>query len=138
MILGIGTDIIKITRLKKLSSFSNNELSKVFSIKELSYCFDNDNLICSRLAVCFSVKESFYKALSSALVKLNLNKVSFSFLFAAKNVSFLKTDWQTPILDINWKCFEKKINNKIPKVNCDISVSHEVDYVVSYIIISKN
>ena len=88
------------------------------------------------LASRFAAKEAFYKALSASLIKLNLNKKEFLFLFSCKNVEVLKLEWGVPVFNINWPAFEKKIGLKIPKLTVDLSISHEKDFALAFVIIS--
>lgn len=135
MILCLGVDIVKVDRLNRWPDFSRKQLLKIFSEEELDYCFSNDNLTIQRMAVCFSVKESFFKALSSSLVKLNMTTTTFTFMFACNYVSFSKTTWGVPVLKIDWVSFEKKINHKLPNIMSEVSVAHEKDYTYSSVIL---
>jgi len=138
MILGIGTDIVKISRLNSWINFSKKQLLNIFTEHELNDIFIDKKINLQVLASRFAVKEAFYKAFSSALVKLNLNKKEFLFLFTCKNIEITKPDWGVPILKINYSAFEDKLGVKLPKLNIDISISHEKDFAVSFVIISDN
>lgn len=138
MILGIGTDIVKISRFNSWINFSKQQLLNVFTQQELNDIFIDKKFNLQALASRFAVKEAFYKAFSSTLVKLNLNKKEFLFLFTCKNIEIIKLDWGVPILKINYSAFEDKLGVKIPKLNIDISISHEKDFAVSFVIISDN
>ncbi len=135
MILGLGCDIVKVDRFEDWPNFTKDRLLKVFSEQELNYCFSDKNLILQRMAICFSVKESFFKAFSSFLVKSNKTEHEFSFMFACKLVEFTKTTWDVPTLKIDWLSFEEKIQDKLPVISVDISVSHESDFVFTNVIL---
>ena len=141
MILGIGIDIAQVDRFKRWASYSEKQLFKIFSEQELNDClcqFEQDsckyNLEC--LASRFAAKEAFFKALSAALIKLNLTKNTFHLLFTCQNVEIIKTTWDVPELKINWPEFEDKIGQKLPKFQVYLSLSHEKSYSVSNVIIS--
>ncbi len=138
MILGIGTDIVKISRFNSWKNFSKEQLSNIFSKQELNDIFIDKNINLQILASRFAVKEAFYKAFSAAIVKLDLNKKEFLFLFTCKNIEVIKPEWGVPILKINYSAFENKLGIKLPKLNVDISISHEKDFAVSFVIISNN
>ncbi|SFB79723.1 holo-[acyl-carrier protein] synthase [Brevinema andersonii] len=71
MIIGIGTDIVDVARIKKLfSSHSRQKLLRIFTQEELDYSFQSKN-VWERLAVRFCVKEATYKALRSGVLRLN-------------------------------------------------------------------
>ena len=138
MILGIGTDIVQVDRFMAWSEYSKSRLLKIFSEKELLYCSNEQkdckyNLEC--LASRFAAKEAFFKALSSTLVKLEKTGKTFPFLFACQNVEIVKTTWQIPYFKINWEAFENKIENKLPKLKAHLSISHEKNYTVSFVLI---
>lgn len=137
MILGIGTDIVKISRFNSWNNFSKERLLNVFSEQEIQEFYVNNKLDLQMLASRFAAKEACYKALSAALIKLNLNKKEFSFLFACKNIESFKGEWGVPMLKINWVCFEKKLGVKLPNLNIDLSISHEEEFAISFVIISK-
>ncbi|AZL16211.1 holo-ACP synthase [Rickettsiales endosymbiont of Stachyamoeba lipophora] len=66
MILGLGTDIVNITRFERLlDSKLSYKLDKIFTQRELDYCFQKSasRLVASSLAARFAAKESFVKAL---------------------------------------------------------------------------
>lgn len=136
MILGIGTDIVKVSRFNSWKNLDKNKFRHLFSEQELKLCYKKANLDYQSLASRFAAKEAFYKALSSSLIKLNLNKKEFLFLFSCKNVEILKEEWGVPKFKINWDAFEEKIGIKIPQLNVDLSISHEKKYAIAFVVIS--
>lgn len=71
MIIGIGTDIVDVARIKKLfGSHSRQKLLRIFTQQELDYSFQSKN-VWERLAVRFCVKEAAYKALGNGVLRLN-------------------------------------------------------------------
>jgi phosphopantetheine--protein transferase-like protein len=161
MILGIGTDIVQVDRFKSWANFSQEKLLRVFSEQELEYCcvrmvrqahHERLNLEkvsvrpelvegCERfnlesLASRFAAKEAFFKALSASLVTLKQIQTTFSFLFACQNVEVIQDDWQVPTFKVNWSNFEEKIGTKLPKFQTHLSISHEKNYSVAFVILS--
>ena len=136
MILGVGTDIVQVDRFNSWKKYSKDQLSRVFSEQELKHAFKDSEYNLEYLASRFAAKEAFYKALSQALVNLKLTKNSFPFLFACKHVELIKPVWGVPELKVDWKFFEEKIENKLPKLSTFISLSHEKLHVVAFVIIS--
>lgn len=132
-ILGIGTDIVQVDRFKNWANFPKEKLLRVFSEKEFEDCCEK-NL--ERLASRFAAKEAFFKALSSSLVNLKLTKKTFSFLFSCQNVEVIQDEWQVPQLNVNWESFEEKIGARLPKFQTHISISHEKNYSVAFVILS--
>lgn len=137
MILGIGTDIVKVNRFNSWLTLGKDKFLHVFSKTELEQCYKNEKLNLQSLASRFAAKEAFYKALSASLIKLNLNQKEFLFLFCCRNVEVSKSTWGVPLFNVNWAAFEKKIDSKIPKLNIDLSISHEKDFALAFVVISK-
>ena len=137
MILGVGTDIIQTSRFKSWRGYSNAQLLRVFSEYELEYCMKSGVLDLQCLASRFAVKEAFFKAFSAALIKLGITQQTFSFLFACQNVEVIKGAWDIPELKVDWVGFGKKIGEKLPKLNVDLSISHEEEYAICFVVISS-
>ncbi len=64
MVIGIGIDIVDITRINNLlQKYGRRFLERVFSLEEIAYCMKrSDSATC--LAGRFAVKEAAFKALS--------------------------------------------------------------------------
>ena len=137
MIIGIGVDIAEIDRFKPWCSYSNEQLSRVFSPKELEQCKRNGKLAADRLASRFAAKEAFFKALSASLVKLKVTGCTFPFLFACKSMEVLTGEWDVPQLNVDWPKLEDKINSKLPDLASECSLSHEKLHAVSMVIIQQ-
>lgn len=123
MIYGIGVDIIKTERIKKvIERWGDKFLKRVFTENEIKYCYKNKNPYCS-LAVRFAAKEAFIKSLgtkkaillSDIEIRNNSDGKPF-FEFKGKAKEILK---------------EKSINNVF------LSLSHENDYAVAFVILER-
>ena len=71
MIIGIGVDVVEITRIKKLySKFDNRFIRKIFTVQEIKYCesFNIENRI-AKYAKRFAAKEAVVKALGIGFTK---------------------------------------------------------------------
>ena len=137
MILGVGTDIVQVDRFKSWQNYSKKQFLQIFSENELNDCAGGKELNLECLASRFAAKESFFKALSASLVKLNLTENEFSFMFACQNVEMIKPVWGVPQLKIDWKVFEQKVGNQLPNLQVDLSISHEKSFAISFVVISK-
>ena len=42
------------------------------------------------------------------------------------------------MVEVDWKFFEKKFEIQIPEVDINLSISHEKEYAVAYVIIQAN
>jgi len=114
--LSIGTDIVKIDRIKDLSK-DDKFLSKIFSKKELEYCnLYSDPVI--HLSGKYAAKEAVKKALLSAKL---IEHISM------KNIEVLNHKDKSPYIYIE----------NIKNVKCNVSISHDGDYAIAFAIIEK-
>lgn len=115
MILGIGTDIVKISRLNvKL-------LNKILTKKEYEVCKDYTiNRKLEFAAGRFAVKESLTKAFK---VFIPMNKISV-----------LKDSNEVPYLS---KETYKYLKDKFGNLNVSISISHEKEYAIAMVVVEK-
>lgn len=142
MILGVGTDIVLVERIERWKDFSYDQLRRIFSKYELDDCRlqagstrREGRYNFTRLATRFAAKEAFFKAISRALVKLELTEREFSLFFLCGHVSVEKTMWDVPVLKVNWDAIQEKIGAKLPPMDVEISISHEQRYVVAYVVL---
>lgn len=112
MALSIGADIEEISRFNKLDK---KILNKIFTEKELEYCFNKKNYS-QHLAARFAGKEAVIKALSSFKEKINLNDIE--------------------ILNNRGKIPTVKLKNA-KKYDIKISLSHNKNNAIAFVLISK-
>ena len=116
----IGTDIIQISRMQTLISEKGNKfLNKVFTSNEINYC-NNNNDPSIHFSGKFAAKESVKKALLS-------NKLTD--FISLKDIEILNRDDKAPHVVLN-----HVLNTK---VECDISISHDGDYALSFVMVKK-
>ena len=120
MIIGVGTDIIKISRIENMKrEFGDKFLSKIFTDKEKEYCEKYKNSS-EHYAAGFAAKEATAKALGLGFGrKLNWKDI------------YIANDWQgKPIV-----FFSGEIMDKVNNYLCHISLSHCSDYATAVSII---
>ena len=128
MIFGIGIDLLKVSRVKKiLDKYGANFLRKVFTDIEIK---KNNSFIYkeNKFAKSFAAKEAFVKALGTGFQ----DGISFKDIIL-KNYSNGK-----PYL-LLFNEAKKQLIKRTPhgyKSIINVSISDEVDYVVSNVIIS--
>ena len=128
MVLGIGIDLLKISRIKKiLDKYGDLFLQKVFTEYEIK---KNKNFLLkeNKFAKSFATKEAFVKALGTGFNK----QVSF------KDISLKNLKNGKPFLHLSnrvKKYLKKRTPNGYKSV-INISISDESDYVISNVIIS--
>ena len=124
-IFGIGTDIVDISRVKKLIKSNKKFKNRIFSKKEIKYCESSINKIAS-YSKRFAAKEAFAKALGTGISKgISFNEISIA---NRKNgAPFIELLGRTRTI----------INNLIKRKNkIYLSLSDEAKYAVAMVVIN--
>ena len=124
-IFGIGTDIVKVSRIKKLI-INKNFLKRLFNKDDIKKCNKSKNNS-SFYAKIFSAKEALSKALGTGISKgLSFNEI----IILNKNSGkpFIK------LIDSTKKIVEKKLKKR--KYNISLSLTDEENYAVAFVTIS--
>ena len=125
MILGIGTDIISINRIKN-SLKNKNFINRIFNEKEISKCKRINNSI-NCYAKRFAAKEAFSKALGTGISNgINFNEIVI--LNKKSGKPYINIIGQTK------KVLDKKFKRKKTKIS--LSLSDEKKYAVAFVTIS--
>ena len=124
-ILGIGTDIVDISRVKELINKNKNFKKRIFSAKEIKHCESRANKIAS-YAKRFAAKEAFTKALGTGISRgISFNEISIN---NNKNgAPFIELLGKTKIIIRN---LTKRKNNIY------LSLSDEKKYALAMVVIS--
>ncbi|MCR5189610.1 MAG: holo-ACP synthase [Treponema sp.] len=125
MIFGIGTDIAEVRRFE---SWINNPdiITRFFNSKEINFKGTLASR-CQHLAARFAAKEAFSKALGTGLI------------YDLKDSYIINNDEGKPALVLEnsaKEIFEKRCGN-YEDYNIHISLSHEKEYAIAYVIIEK-
>ncbi len=124
-LFGIGTDIIKVNRIKK-SLNKKNFLKRIFNKKEISKCMKTKYMH-NCFAKRFAAKEAFSKALGTGVSKgISFNEITV--LNERNGKPFIK------LTDKTKKIVDKKLKNKKYKIS--LSLTDEEDYAVAFVTIS--
>lgn len=107
----IGVDIVKIDRIEKAILRNDNFKNKIFSKKEIDYCESKIKKFES-YAARFAAKEAYFK--TGGIAEYN-------------EIEILNSENGKPELYI-----------KNIKINGDISLSHDGDYAIAYLILFEN
>ena len=122
---GIGTDIVKIDRLKKISK-KKDFLSRIFHKNEILKCKKTKKYL-NCLAKRFAAKEAFSKALGTGIS----NGINFN------EIVILNKKSGKPYINIigeTKKILNKKFKRKKTKIS--LSLSDEKKYAVAFVTIS--
>jgi len=127
MILGIGTDIVDISRIKEKITNREGFRQLVFSEGEIAYCERNKDPYQS-YAARFAAKEAFLKALGTGLlITIDLHEIE------VKN-----EDSGKPAIECSLSLSEK-IKQAIGTAdfNIHLSLSHTTETAVAFVIIES-
>ncbi len=124
-IFGIGTDIVDISRIKRLINKNKIFVKRIFSSTEIKYCESKKNKI-SSYSKRFAAKEAFSKALGTGISKgISFNEISIN--NNASGAPFIELTGKTKII----------VKNLIKgKNNIYLSLSDEKKYALAMVIIS--
>ena len=124
-IFGIGTDIVKVKRLRKLIN-KKTFLYRLFHYNEVLRCNRTKNSL-NCFAKRFAAKEAFSKALGTGISKgLSFNEIIV--LNEKNGKPFIK------LIDKTKKIVERKIKKK--KFKISLSLTDEGSYAVAFVTIS--
>ena len=124
-IFGIGTDIVKTSRIKKFIK-KKNFLPRIFNEKEIIKCKKTKNSF-NCYAKRFAAKEAFSKALGTGISKgMNFNEIVI--LNEKNGKPYIK------LIENTKKIVEKKFKKKKYKIS--LSLTDEKNYAVAFVTIS--
>lgn len=126
MIIGIGVDIVRIKRIKKIYDvYGERFLKKILGIQEIQYMknITNKKQRIEKIATRFAAKEAIIKAIPT--------KTNYSYYqFQIKNLVSGK-----PMIMLDDSLKSSFSNLKIN--NFHISLSHEKDYAVAFVTLTS-
>jgi holo-[acyl-carrier protein] synthase len=123
MIYGVGIDIVKVSRLKEMSKkWQDKFFQRVFTEREIAYCRGKRNPYLS-LSVRFAAKEAVIKAIGSrAFIDMT-------------DIEVINSDTGKPSIIVEGKLKEFFEEEGIR--HCHLSLSHEREYGVAYVVLEK-
>lgn len=122
MIIGIGTDIIEIDRIKKAVEKTNGFIEKLFTIKEIEM-FKSKNMRIEVIAGNFAAKEAISKAFGTGIRG-----------FSLREIEVLRDDLGKPIV-----FFSDNINRLIgKKYKLNLSISHNNTSAIAFAILEES
>lgn len=123
MIAGIGTDIAEVSRFEKW--IKNPEmLERFFNENEISTA-KSEASQCQHYAARFAAKEAFSKALGTGITGFNLREVYIT-----------NNSEGAPLLNVEGAAFSL-LQERFGKCNIHVSLSHEKEYAVAFVILEK-
>ncbi len=123
MIIGIGTDIIEVERIKNIcEKYGKHFLNRIYTPIEQEYCESFNDTKYLHYAARFAMKESFSKAIGTGITR------GFKF----KEVGIVNEKSGQPRVVLDGQLKEKWGHCKI-----HVSLSHTEDNAVAYLIIEE-
>lgn len=129
MIIGVGSDIVKNSRIGDLvSSYQYRFYERILSVEEIAALktIELPKKFNNFIAKRFAAKEAFAKAVGTGIGK----EVAF------KDVSVISDKHGKPSLRLSDK-LDKFISKKYGKVNIHVSLTDEEEYSLAFIVIEK-
>ncbi len=132
MIVGLGTDVVNVERIKKIyKTFGNRFISKVFTLaeqKEIESLGDFEQKKICKLAKLFAAKESAAKALGTG----------FSEGISWQDIEISHDEKGKPLIELKNKALEKACRlTEGKKWRALISVSDDYPWAQAIVIIEK-
>ena len=119
MIFGIGTDIVQIERIKK-NIENKNFVNKIYTENEQVY-LQKRQFSPQTAAGIFAAKEAVSKALGTGISGFNIT-----------DIEILKDEFDKPEVLLHNNALEISQDRGISKIN--ISISHEKDYAIAFVV----
>ena len=124
MIIGIGTDIFEVERIKTKIEKQPSLIEGIFTDNEINYCNQFKNKA-QRFAARYAAKEAFLKALGTGW----RNGITF------KDINIINDDLGKP--DIILSGIAKQIADKLGVTTIHLSMSHTKDLANAFVIINN-
>lgn len=122
MIIGIGTDIIEIDRIKNALERTPSFLEKTFTEAEIKM-FQMKSMKTETIAGNFAAKEAISKAVGTGMR-------GFSF----KDIEIIRDELGKPIVNIT-KNVEEKIY--VDKYKFNVSISHNKESAIAFVVLEE-
>lgn len=120
MIVGIGTDLVKVSRMEAAHSRRGEAfLKRLFTEREIEYCMCHENSY-PFLAARFAAKEALIKALPK--------DVRATFL----DMEVIRSAEGQPSFTLHGE-----LANELAGMSIHLSLTHEKDYAIAFVVISK-
>lgn len=117
MIIGIGTDIIEISRIERAMKRTSSFVEKSFTNSEIQY-FKLNGLKANVVAGNFAAKEAISKAMGTGFRG-----------FGLKDIEVLRDELGKPIVNLSEKIYELL---DVKEFNMHISISHNKENAIAY------
>ena len=133
----IGIDLVRIARFDAWTSYTNEQLRRIFSLKEIEKAASKGAKKAEFLAGRFAAREAFYKALCQLLCAQNESIKPFTFAALAPCIQITNDErWGLPTIHIEFDAFFKKTGISLPSFNASLSIAHEGEYAFATVLLT--
>ena len=122
MVIGIGIDIIEISRIEKIMKRTSSFIEKSFTDNEIDY-FKSKGLKGNVVAGNFAAKEAISKAIGTGFRG-----------FGLKDIEVLRDELGKPVVNLSEKIY-KLLDKK--DFNMHISISHNKENAIAYAVMEE-
>ncbi len=131
MILGVGTDLVRVERFVRIAQYERIQLLRMFTPYELDYAIHEGVFSSAKLALRFAAKEAFFKALSA--VSLRSNNPQPKLMTVLRNVGVEHHKTGQPYLAVEWGAF----GYTSAPFDVTLSLSDDGAYALAFVIIQE-
>lgn len=125
MIIGIGIDIIEISRIKKAVERTSNFLERNFSNNEIEY-FRSKSYKAESIAGSFAAKEALSKALGTGFRG-----------FSLKDIEVLRDELGKPYIELSEKINKIVEEKNLKNLKIHLSISHNKENSIANVVIEQ-
>jgi len=122
MIIGIGTDIIEISRIEKAMNRTSSFIERSFTDSEIQY-FKSKGLKGNVVAGNFAAKEAISKAMGTGFRS-----------FGLKDIEVLRDELGKPVVNLSEKIY---CLLDVKKLTIHVSISHNKENAIAYAVMEQ-
>ena len=122
MIIGIGTDIIEISRIEKAMNRTSSFIERSFTDSEIQY-FKSKGLKGNVVAGNFAAKEAISKAMGTGFRS-----------FGLKDIEVLRDELGKPVVNLSEKIYRLL---DVKKLTIHVSISHNKENAIAYAVMEE-
>ena len=122
MIIGIGTDIIEISRIEKVMNRTSSFIERSFTDSEIQY-FKSKGLKANVVAGNFAAKEAISKAMGTGFRS-----------FGLKDIEVLRDKLGKPVVNLSEKIYHLL---DVKNITIHVSISHNKENAIAYAVMEE-
>ena len=122
MIIGIGTDIIEISRIEKVMNRTSSFIERSFTDSEIQY-FKSKGLKGNVVAGNFAAKEAISKAMGTGFRS-----------FGLKDIEVLRDKLGKPVVNLSEKIYHLL---DVKNITIHVSISHNKENAIAYAVMEE-